>query len=61
VAGWACEKGWEEVTADVDYPWGCDTAVDVKDSKRFVEKCRKMMGQEVEVKLALSEGMEHGF
>jgi acetyl esterase/lipase len=38
-----------------------DTAVDVEDSKRFVEKCRKMMGEEVEVELEVSEGMEHGF
>jgi acetyl esterase/lipase len=38
-----------------------DTAVDVEDSRTFVEKCRRVMDEEVEVRLELREGMEHGF
>jgi acetyl esterase/lipase len=38
-----------------------DTAVNVENSRKFVEKCKSVMGEEVEVRLEVREGMEHGF
>jgi acetyl esterase/lipase len=38
-----------------------DTAVDVEDSKKFLEKCKSVIGKGVEVRLELREGMEHRF